>query len=266
MTLRSSIMRLRCVGWLAVVLAGLFVPEALGEGATSKQASLEPKADEVLRRMSDYLAAAKQFSFEAHVMFDEVLDSGQKIQLSSMRKIQVRRPNKARSEIVGDVENQQLWYDGQTLAILDKTRNVYSVAKVPGSTDKMMDFLFEKYGIAAPLADLIISDPYTSATRNVRLGQYVGLHQVKGTKCHHLAFRQDNLDWQIWIEDGAKPLPRKLVITFRESIGQPQFVAIIGKWDLARQLPDELFAFKAPEGTKKMDLKPILDQLETRPK
>jgi hypothetical protein len=137
---------------------------------------------------------------------------------------------------------------------------------VPDNIDEMMDFLFETYGIAAPLADLIISDPYTSAIRSVRLGQYVGLHQVKGTKCHHLAFRQDNLDWQIWIEDGAKPLPRKLVITFRESIGQPQFVAIIGKWDLARQLPDEVFTFKAPEGAKKMDLKPVLDQLETRPK
>ncbi|MBN1346421.1 MAG: DUF2092 domain-containing protein [Phycisphaerae bacterium] len=259
-------MLLRRVGYLTAVLAGLLVRGAFGEDALERRPFIDPKADEALHRMSDLLAAAKQFSFEAHVMFDDVLDSGQKIQFSSLRKIKIRRPNKATSDVVGDADNEQIWYDGQTFSVLDRNRKLYSTIKVPDTIDKMMDFLFEKYHIAAPLADLIISDPYKSSVRNVRVGSYVGLHYVKGVKCHHLAFRQDNLDWQIWIEVGDKPLPRKLVITFRELTGQPQFVALIDQWDLDAKLPDEIFAFKAPEGAKQTELKPMLERREERPK
>ena len=152
----------------------------------------------------------------------------------------------------------QIWYDGKTLSILSRQQNSYATTKAPGTIDEMMDYLFEEFGLEVPIADLLVSDPYNSATQRVRSGQYIGLHQVQGTKCHHLAFRQNNVDWQIWIEDGDNPLPRKLVITHKGLPGHPQFIAIFDKWNLSPKLSKDLFTFKVPEGAKRIEIEPLL--------
>jgi len=245
------------VRWVFAVSAGLLTSLAFGEGAPPSGASVDPKADEILRRMSKFLAGTKAFSLEAHDMVDEVLDSGQKLQFSHVRKVTVRRPDRVWVDHSGDIDNKQGWYDGKTVTMLDKKQKVYSVIAVPNNIDEMLDFLVDRFGDVTPLADLLLSDPYKSAMSNVRLGGYIGLHHVQGVKCHHLAFRQDGIDWQIWIEDGDRPLPRKLVITYKELPGQPQYVVILGKWDLSPKLPDGLFTFKPPAGAKKVERKPI---------
>ncbi len=250
-------MRRGCSCWAVIVLACLIHPRALAGDDQANRPAVDPKADELLRRMSKQLAAARAFSFQAHVIVDEFLDSGQKIQLSSIRTITIRRPDRAYAEAIGDVDNRRIWYDGRTIAQLDRARNEYSVARVPDTIEKMMDFLYERYGIEIPLADLLVDDPYQSAMRNVLIGRYIGLHHVRTTRCHHLAFRQEAVDWQIWIDAGEIPWPRKLVITFRESPGQPQFMAIFDKWKTSLKLSDRLFQFEAPAGAKKVELKPV---------
>jgi hypothetical protein len=230
---------------------------AFGGEAAPPAAGVDPKADELLRQMGRCLSEARAFSFQAECTFDDVRDSGQKIQYSSTRTITVRRPDRAFADTAGDTENQQAWYNGKTLTVLDRTRNVYGVVEVPATIDEMLDHVAEKFGIMMPLADLLFSDPYRTVIGNVRIGQSVGQHHVHDAKCHHLAFRQDTIDWQIWIQDGEKPLPRKLVITFKEYPGQPQFVAILGRWDLSPRLTDDLFTFRAPANAEKIDILPI---------
>jgi hypothetical protein len=210
--------------------------------------------------MSTYLAAAEQFNFEAHDMVDEVLDFGQKIQFASTRRISVRRPDRASADIIGDLVDERVRYDGTSLTILDNRRHVYAVTDVPETIDRMLDYVAQRFGIAMPLADLLFSDPYAAVIGQVRLGRYVGLHEVQGTKCHHLAFRQDSVDWQIWIQKGDKPLPRKLVITYKASPGQPQYIVLLDKWDLSRQFADGAFALKAPERVKQVDFASLVGQ------
>jgi hypothetical protein len=245
--------------WLMSLTVGVTIMASQGLAQTPAQAerTVEPKAGDALRKMGTCLAGARQFSLSVQVTSDDILDSGQKIQLSNARKIVVVRPNRVYVELSGDLDNGQAVYDGQTFTILDNNQGTYSVTKVPDTLDEMMDYMVERYGLSMPLADILISDPYTSAIRNVRIGRYVGVHQVNGIKCHHLAFRQDLIDWQIWIEDSDTPLPRKLVITYKEQPGQPQFVAVFDKWNLSAQVPEGLFTFKAPAGAKRVDLNPI---------
>jgi hypothetical protein len=242
---------------------GLLASQGLGQAPAQTERLVEPKADEALRKMSTYLAAARQFSFNVQVTSDDVLDSGQKIQFSNARKIVVVRPNKAHAELSGDLDNGQACYDGRTFATLDNNQRTYSVTKVPDTLDKAMDYLVERYGLSMPLADIMISDPYASAIQHVRIGRYIGSHSVNRIKCHHLAFRQDLIDWQIWIEDSETPLPRKLVITYKEQPGQPQFVAIFDQWNMSPQVPEDLFTFKAPAGARKVELQPL--RQETAP-
>ena len=246
--------------WIMTLALGLVAGRAFGQNAAPSTTPVEPKADEILRRMSKHLADARQFSFEARDMVDEILDSGQKLQFSSTRRIAVRRPDRVSAEIVGDLLNERVRYDGSALTVLDIQQNVYGVIKVPDNIDEMLDYVAQRLGITMPLADLLFSDSYGAVIGQVRLGQYVGLHDVQGVRCHHLAFRQEGLDWQIWIEDGEKPLPRKLVITYKATPGQPQYIAILGEWNLSPQLPDSAFTLEIPEGVERVDLEAIATQ------
>jgi hypothetical protein len=73
----------------------------------------------------------------------------------------------------------------------------------------------------------------------------VGPAQVNGTTCEHYALRQKDIDWQIWVQLGAYPLPRRIVISNRTDPERPQHTAVC-TWDLAPSFNDAAFAFNAP--------------------
>jgi hypothetical protein len=239
--------RLSAAGLAAVLGA------ALAAGAPQGGPKIEPKADQHLKAMAKYLAGLKSFSFQAEEFFDDVQDDGQKIQFGNQRHISLRRPNKLTGEAKGDTSDTHYYYDGKTITVHDRGHKTYATEKVAGTIDAMLDELHEKYGIDRPLADFLFSDPYKVLTEHVQSGAYVGLHHVGKAKCHHLAFRQKILDWQIWIEEGDKPLPRKFLITFKRQAGEPQYTALIYRWDVNPELGDEAFRFRPPEGIRKVD-------------
>src|SRR5688572_24953267 len=239
---------------LCIFLLALAVrPLAL---ASSTERAIDPKADEWLRKMSKTLSEAKSFSFEANDSHDEILDTGQRVQFGKQVKVLVRRPNALAATVNGDLQEMQYVYQGTKLAVLNRKENCYALQDVPDNIDAMFDFLAERFGITAPLSDLCFADPYKAMTGRTRSGAYLGLHQVNGVKCHHLAFRQEVIDWQIWIEDSDRALPRKVVITFKEHPNDPQFTAIIDKWDLNPTPPQNAFEFSPPAGSKRIDLTP----------
>ncbi len=213
--------------------------------------------DTVLRQMSDYLRAADDFSFRTEVTRERVLRTGQKIQFSRAARVFVRRPDKLYVELRGDLENERIWYDGELFTILDLEDEEYEQANVRGDLDAALDHMAQTYGESSPLADLIYSNPYAILIENVETGMYIGLHEVRGVKCHHLAFTQKNIDWQIWIEDGARPVPCKAVITYKGLESVPQFTAVLYDWEFAPHLPDSLFTFYPREDAIKTDLVPV---------
>jgi hypothetical protein len=226
---------------------------ALVRGAEKTATGIEPKADQCLKTMSGYLAGLKTYSFQVEELFDDVLDDGQKIQLGNQRRLSVSRPDKVLGEGEGDTKNSMFYYDGKTASIVDRAHETYATVAVPGTIDAMLEDLHERFDTHQTLADFLFSDPYKVFTENVQSGTYMGLHYVGKTKCHHLAFRQKLLDWQIWIDAGKQPLPRKYVITFTGQKNQPQYTAIIHRWDVNPKLNDDLFEFHAPKTFHKVD-------------
>jgi hypothetical protein len=243
------------VGVLAVV-AALWAVAVVGgapQATPKSEPKIEPKANKYLKAMSSYLAGLKTFSFQVEESFDVVQEDGQKLQLGNQRQMSVMRPDKVAGESEGDTKHSRFYYDGKTVTVYDPAYKTYAVVPVPGTIDAMLDDLHDKYGIEAPLSDLLFADPYKVFTEHVHSGQYVGLNHVGKIKCHHLAFQQRILDWQIWIDAGAQPLPRKLVITFKRQYREPQYTAVIHKWDVNPQLSDALFTFQPPAGVRKVD-------------
>ena len=231
---------------------------ALGTWAAPAQAqtNIAPQAERALSAACQYLAEAPYFSLNAEVWREHVTESGQKLQFSRAVSMEVKRPNRLHLEISSPHSQRGFWYDGKSLIILDRQRNFYSSTAMPGTLDAALDKAHDQLGIDLPLIDLAVSDPYKNATAKVLRGTYYGLSPVLGVSCHHLVFTQENIDWQVWIQDGPQPLIRKIVITNKKEEGVPEFTALITRWDLTERIAESDFVFEPPHGASKIEMRP----------
>ena len=214
---------------------------------------VDPRADYLLREMSKYLSGAEQFTVRAHIQFDDVLPTGQKVQYAAAEDIAVRRPDRVYSEYEGDLGAKQFWYDGKAVTMYDAGANVWATTPVPAKIDTALDDLMKKHGFSPPLSDLLYSDPYAILKPHAQFGLYLGDTVVDGTRCHHLAFVDKEIDWQLWVEDGTEVVPCKMLITYKSLPGSPQFEAVFSDWDFGARLIDSQFAPKVPPGATKVD-------------
>ncbi len=128
----------------------------------------------------------------------------------------MRRPDRLRASTRGDLRDQELFYDGGTLTLLTMNPNLYATIDAPPRIDAAMNLALESLGLVAPLLDFVYANAAEVLLEGVKSGLYVGLHNVRGVECHHLTFSQDDIDWQIWVENSQTPVPRKFVITDKE--------------------------------------------------
>jgi hypothetical protein len=209
-----------------------------------------PQAKKILKQMSDFLAAAESFRFHADTTEDELLESGLKLQLSTDVDFAVRRPGRLWVHVDDGHVTKRFWYDGRSITLLTNPANLYASTPSPPGIDEVLDGVMDKYNLTLPLADFVYSNAYDVMSEHIKSGLYAGIHLVRGVPAHHLAFSQDNIDWQIWIEDGDQPVSLKLVITYKDDPAAPQFEAHLSGWDFAPHLPDETFVFDPPDGYK----------------
>jgi hypothetical protein len=242
---------------LGVLLAVALLPLTLlaGEGQDDKASDMKARA--YLKKMSEFLTSLKQFSIVVDEAFDTVDDDGLKLQWNRRRRIWVGRPDQIRSDNAGDTTDLVFIFRKGGFLLVDKENNSYIAEKGPNTIDEMLDELDKKYGRIPPLADFVKADPYKEMITGVREARYVGLSQIGEHKSHHLAFRQKLLDWQLWVEDGDKPLPRKLVITYKRQAGEPQYMAVLHHWELNQELDPQLFDLTPPKGAKKVEIAPL---------
>jgi hypothetical protein len=225
--------------------------------APAAQAVIEPEAIAALKRSSEFLQTLKSFNIRVEASTDEVLDSGQKVQFGSFANISVVRPNRLRADVIDDQKQREFYYDGKTLTVYGKVVNYYASVSAPKTIKEMLAFAESKYGLEWPLADLLAPE---SLAENVKSAFSVGQGRVGGVLCEHYAFRQDEVDWQIWIQTGNKPLPRKIVITSKNEEGSPQYEAVLS-WKLSPRLGDRVFRFVPPKGASKI----VFRELEVQP-
>lgn len=215
---------------------------------------IEPRADELVRRMSERLVRAGSFALVAEEVYDEVPEQSPRQQLTATRRVALRRPDRLAAEVAGDALNRAFWYDGKTFAALDKEQNTWTSGTVPPTVDAALDWVFDTTGTVIPLADFLYTDVYDRLMSDVQRGVYLGIHEAAGVPCHHLAFEQATIDWQLWIDAGDEPLPRKLVIAYKTEDEVPQYAVTIRKWRLDAKVPDELFHFEPPEGARRVEI------------
>jgi hypothetical protein len=238
---------------VSVIALAMLVSAGWPQPGHAQPAGIDPQAEKLLKRMSDYLAGRQQFTLKAESTLEVVLTSGQKIQFDSPATLEVSRPNKLRAHRKGDIVNQEFFYDGKTLTLYNPKENLYATTAAPPTLDEMLDFAREKLDVIAPGAEILYGNAAERMLKVTTFGFVVGPSVVGGFKCTHLAFRGAEVDWQIWIDDGDKPLPRKFILTSKQVKGEPQFTVLIRNWDLTPKLTDGMFSFTPPKGAKKIE-------------
>lgn len=233
--------------------------DAQSKKKTDAGSAIDPRAKELLRQMSQSMRSLSAFRFQAAHETDLVLDNGQKIQVDAESRVVVERPNHVRSDRRGELADVTLYYDGDSITIHGHRTNFYATAKAPPDIDAAVDFMRAKLGMEVPGGDLLYSDLYEGLTENATSGDYIGKADVRGRSCHHLAFRGQETDWQLWVEDSPRALPCKYVITSKDIAQAPQFSVELHDWQIEKQVPDDLFTFKPPKGAERIEFVGLAD-------
>lgn len=225
---------------------------------------LDTQAMAIMDKAAAFLENMDSFAAEGTSIFDVIQDDGQRLQFEKKSQLIQQRPDKLYFEqLRDDGDASRLWYDGKQVSILRVDDNAYAQFLAPDSIDDMLDMLENLFKEPHPLADLLYSDLGFLLTEPDE-SLYVGSSMVAGVACSHLAFRNTSLDWQIWVENSETPFIRKVVVTYRNKPGVPQFVSYLHEWKVLAEVRESTFSFKAPENAKRLSvlLPPVAKSVE----
>lgn len=254
--------------WTGLVLMGLalIAPVAVSAAQAQKppekpaaQAAapaIDPAALAALDKMGAALRALKQFSVTSETSIEYVLESGEKIQLGGDVVYKVKQPNEFYGEVKSDRRQRQFFYDGKDLTVYSPRLKYYAtVDGVNASLREMVLGASQNYGIELPLADLFLWGTEYAPKDAIKSASYIGAGTLGGEAIDQYAFRQEGVDWQVWISQ-ATSLPRKLVITSLDDEARPQYAARLN-WDTKKAIPASAFSFVPPKGASKIVFVPV---------
>jgi len=237
--------------------AGTRVLAKTGQAADAKSApEIDPDAMDALNKMGTYLRSLKAFQVDSESTNDDVLDDGEIITDTRSSTLLAVAPNLLRAELKGDDRNTFLFYDGKNFTVYGKLLNYYATVPAPPTTRELVDKVDSEYGIEIPLVDLFKWGTDESAVKKITSAIDVGPSSVQGITCEHYAFRQEGIDWQIWIQLGDFPLPKKFVIRTLTDDARPQHTSTL-TWNLAPSYNEAAFTFDPPPGAERIPLKDL---------
>ena len=208
---------------------------------------------ELLNAMAVKLAQAKQFSVRINMSYDVLQDSGQKIQFSEVRKVYLKRPNLIRVDVTeSDGEEHGFVYNGRSIFKFNVTENVYAVANQPGNVDSIIRYIVSQLGVRVPLARLLVTTLPQEIQKISSQVDYVEINNLGRQPVIHVAGRTRDVDYQVWI--GRDKLPRRVVMTYKNEPGQPQFQADFTGWDLVSEISNEIFRVFPPQNAERLPL------------
>ena len=249
--MRSS----RIAGWTLGSLMALSGPALAAE---TPQKETPPEPDQIVQRMCDYLKSHQRFSYRAEVTDDRVYTGGKKLQYAFDMETFVERPDKLRVNAEGDRVNKQFFYDGKTLTLYSPAAKVYATVEAPSEIEGALEKADHDLKLRVALADLASPKLCEHLAKGQRHVLSVGPSRVRGVPTDHLAFDRDDIQFQVWIETGPKPLPRKIVITQKNLPASPQWTAYLQDWNVSPAFKPGLFTFEAPPGVQKIKFAPAI--------
>ncbi|WP_156830995.1 DUF2092 domain-containing protein [Kaistia granuli] len=248
-------------GWRIAVVAGIMAFAATGQPAwaqDAKQADAaaeqnRQEAIEIVKGMAKYVGGQKNIDIEYDSALEVVSPQLEKLQFNSSGEAKISRPDQFRVSRTGGYADVELIYDGKSVTVFDKNTNTYASEPMTGSIDEVVDRLRNAFMLDLPAADLLVTDSFNALMADVVDAKHIGRGVIDNVSCEHVAFRNADTDWQLWVETGAQPIPCKMVITSKAVTGAPQYTIQFTDWETGDAFPPGTFTFTPPAGAKKVD-------------
>jgi len=213
----------------------------------------DAKAIEVLKQMAAFKSSLDKAVITGVSFTDARLGAGLMVSNPEEVRVAINRPGSMHIKSFDGETTKSLYFHDGSLTIFNSARNLYAQASIPEDIDAAMEFALEELGVEAPLMDMIYKDASTHLISSDETILYLTDNsRVGGTDCHHLAIRAPEADDQLWVEEGDRPVVRKLMITSRFEGGSPRFTANL-HWDTSPTFEPGMFEFKAPEDAIKIE-------------
>ena len=237
---------------LAVALAG-FTP--------SHATAQEPLDNALLivKLMEGYINSQQNIELSFDSDIEIITPELEKIQFTNSGTALLSRPDKLRAHRVGGFSDVEMVFDGTTVSIDGRSVKAYAQFEAPGTIDHLIHALREGHGVALPGADLLLSNSYDVLMADVLEAKHIGRGVIGGVECEHLAFRNLDTDWQLWVEAGDRPIPRKMVITSKTVNSAPQYTIRITDWKTDVMPAADAFSFTPPQGAKRLGPDELID-------
>lgn len=241
---------------ISVCLASV-TPAAAAQAAqpapAASQGAVDPQSVAALKRMSAYLAGLNTIEVTSESSLDVVTEEGQRVQLDGVTNYKIRKPGFV-IDFNSDLRSRRFVYDGKNFTVVAPKLGYYATVPAPGSNQEVLDLAYQTYGIKLPLEDLFRwNDPANVRAESFRSGYQLGTSTIGGVTTDHYVFREDAIDWEIWIQQGDQPVPRRVVIIDRKDPAHPTFTARLN-WKANPSLTDADFAFAPSKDVHRIDL------------
>lgn len=239
----------------AICLSALTGASAQSNGDGADVAVVEPEALDALNRMGAYLRSLTSFAVVADSTRDDIAETGETIEYASRVTMKARLPDRLRVDVSSDRNERQFFYDGDRVVIYAPAVGAYAGFAAGATIREALETASADYALELPLADLFVWGTPEDDKGLLTDAFSVGPSRIGGEDCEHFVFRQEGIDWQLWVREGDAPLPCRLVITSTDEEARPRYSATLD-WDLEAGIADSDFVFTPTDGTYEIAIEP----------
>jgi hypothetical protein len=239
---------------LAVVLVLGATPALAADDAPAAAATeQDPEARAILLAMANFLAKAPAYSVTMRSGYDAIQADGQRIEFGEQRRILLQRPDRVRVEVErSDGDRGMVLFDGKGITVFKADDNVYARVEKPGTVDSALVYLVRDLQLTMPMARMFHTGFPQEMEKLLTAVSYVEEDALFDVPTDHLAARSAEVDMQVWIAQGEQPLPRRVILTYKNAPGQPQYRVDLSEWNLSPTVADNSFTFTPPAGAEQI--------------
>lgn len=250
---------------LKLVLSFLFILIHSSMLYAQEKNKVDPEVVQRIEEMGKHLRSLKQFTVKSDFTFEIVTEDNQKFEYPGVLEYKVMAPNKLYAEIKSDHKHRKYYYDGASLTIYDPKTKFYGQISAPNTISELIEKIEDEYKIALPMEDLFDWGTEKAATNNIKMAVFAGEARLNDKEVEQFAIRQGNIDWQLWVTKGQKPLPQKVVYIANDDQSKPRFEANL-KWNTDPKLKMKDFEWKAPKDSYKIEINPSEEDVVAKQK
>lgn len=221
--------------------------------AETPQVESQRKAAERLSAMTRFLASLPAYQVTCRGSYDVLQDSGQKLEFLEVRELALQRPDRLRvRHRSSDGDEDLLVFDGKRITLFNEGAQVYAQAPQPGSLDDAIVYFVRDLKMRLPLARLFTNRSSEELARRLQSVGHIERTELLPVPTDHIAGRVGNVDVQLWIAEGDRPLPMRVVLTYVDEPGQPQYRADFQDWKTGDPIAPDTFRFSPPAGARRI--------------